>query len=201
MPIERIAPSSYQRTRWRNGMGWTTELALAPRAGTDGDFDWRVSVAEIDSDCDFSAFPGVDRSLMLIDGDGVELSGEDFPTQTLRVRGQIARFAGEHAPHCRVIGAPSRDFNAMTRREAWRHQLWLRPVVGTMMLFAETRTHWFLHLLGGQLQVAQGEQLERFATGDSALIAFGAAEQSRCLISGSGELALVKLESLSATSA
>jgi environmental stress-induced protein Ves len=154
--IERIAPARYQRTRWKNDMGWTTELALLPRPGAEGDFDWRISIAEIDSDCAFSAFPGVDRSLMLIDGDGIELSGEGFATQTLRARGQVARFPGEQAPHCRVIGAPSRDFNTMTRRGAFRHELWLRPLVGTMMLFAEARTYWFLYTLNGRVQVAQG---------------------------------------------
>ena len=192
--IERIAPGRCQRTRWKNDMGWTTELALQPRPGAEGDFDWRISIAEIDSDCAFSAFPGVDRSLMLIDGDGIELSGEGFATQTLRARGQVARFPGEQAPHCRVIGAPSRDFNTMTRRGAFRHELWLRPLVGTMMLFAEARTHWFLYALNGRVQVAQGEELERLNTGDSALIRFGPAEQSRCMLSGGGELALVKLE-------
>jgi len=196
VPIERIAPNRYQRSRWRNGLGWTTELALAPRADVAGEFDWRISIAEIDSDCEFSAFPGIDRSLMLIEGDGIELSGEAFATQTLRARGQVARFPGEQAPHCRVIGAPSRDFNAMTRRDAYRHELWLRPLVGTMMLFAEARTIWFLYVLNGRVQVAQGEELERLASGDSALVRFGPAEQSRCMLSGSGELALVKLEAL-----
>jgi environmental stress-induced protein Ves len=196
VPIERIAPSRYQRTRWKNGMGWTTELALEPRAGVEGEFDWRVSIAEIDSDCDFSAFPGVDRSLMLLEGDGIELSGDGVATQTLRARGQVARFPGEQAPHCRVIGAPSRDFNAMTRRDAYRHELWLRPLVGTMMLFAEARTHWFVYVLSGRVQVAQGEELERFGNADSAVIHFGPAEQSRAMLSGSGELALVKLEAV-----
>ena len=196
MAIERIASSSYQRTRWRNGMGWTTELARQQRPGAEGDFDWRISIAEIDSDCEFSSFPGVDRSLMLIEGDGVELSGDGFATQTLRARGQVAHFPGEHAPHCRVIGAPSRDFNAMTRRDAYRHELWLRPLVGTMMLFAEPRAHWFLYVLSGRVQIAQGEELERLGGGESAVIHFGAAEQSRAMMSGSGELALVKLEAL-----
>ena len=196
MSIERISPAQYRRTRWKNDLGWTNELAARPASGGDGAFDWRVSIAEIDSDCDFSSFPGVDRSLMLIDGDGIELSGDGFATQTLRARGQVAHFPGEQAPHCRVIGAPSRDFNAMTRREAYRHELWLRPLVGTMMLFAEPRTHWFLYVLGGRVQIAQGEELERLGGGDSAVIHFGAAEQSRAMMSGSGELALVKLEAL-----
>ena len=195
--IERIPQTRYQRSRWKNDMGWTTELAQLPRPDAEGDFDWRVSIAEVDSDCAFSSFPGIDRSLMLLDGDGIEMSGEDFPTQTLRARGQVARFRGEQSLHCRVIGAPSRDFNAMTRRDAYRHELWLRPLVGTMMLFAEARTFWFLYVLGGRVQIAQGEDLERLNTADSALIRFGPAEQSRCMLSGGGELALVKVEAVS----
>ena len=53
-----------------------------------------------------------------------------------------------------------------------------------MMLFAERRTHWFLYVLGGRVQIAQGEDLERLGGGDSAVIHFGAAEQSRAMLSG-----------------
>jgi hypothetical protein len=53
---------------WKNGLGRTRELAVAPPgAGMDG-FLWRVSVAEVDSAAPFSAFPGIDRTIVLLEG-------------------------------------------------------------------------------------------------------------------------------------
>ena len=48
-PLLRIPSSSYQRTRWKNDGGWTTEIA---RSGGD-DFRWRIRIAEIESDGPF----------------------------------------------------------------------------------------------------------------------------------------------------
>jgi environmental stress-induced protein Ves len=54
--------------RWKNGAGTTREIAVEPAgAGTD-DFDWRLSLAEVDRDAPFSAFPGVDRCIVLLRG-------------------------------------------------------------------------------------------------------------------------------------
>ena len=58
---------------WKNGGGSTRELACwPPGAGMDS-FAWRVSVATIARPGPFSAFPGVDRQIMLLEGDGVRL--------------------------------------------------------------------------------------------------------------------------------
>src|SRR5437016_6038465 len=124
MRFDAIDPSSYRRMRWKNDLGWTTELAVAPAGATlDSGFDWRISIAEIESDCDFSALSGCDRSLMLIEGDGLALSHDGAEGPTLRERGRTAKFAGETPTHCRLIGGPGRDFNVMTRRGKYAHQL------------------------------------------------------------------------------
>src|SRR5262245_45407985 len=138
MRLTRVPSSSYRRMRWKNDLGWTTELAVFPEGATlESGFDWRLSIAEIESDCDFSQLPGYDRSLMRLEGDGVALShdrGEEIP---LRERGRSTRFAGELATHCRLIGGPGRDFNVMTRRGAYAHQVWLRPLAGPLVLFPD----------------------------------------------------------------
>lgn len=99
--------------RWRNGGGWTRELVAWPDAD-----DWivRVSVADIAADGPFSAYAGVERWFAVLDGDGVELSGECGCTQ-LRPGDAIHRFRGESAPACRLLGGATRDFNVMTRRD------------------------------------------------------------------------------------
>ncbi len=101
---------------WKNGGGHTSEIAAhPPKAGMDA-FAWRVSVAEIARDGPFSAFPGVDRTLVLLSGNGMRLAagGE---TIELHARHEPVTFAGEAAIDCVLTGGPTRDFNLMVRRD------------------------------------------------------------------------------------
>ena len=73
MRIHRFDTASLAAAPWKNGGGTTREIAAWPQgAGIDG-FDWRVSIATIDQAGPFSAFAGVDRVIMLLDGSGVRL--------------------------------------------------------------------------------------------------------------------------------
>src|SRR4051812_2958521 len=76
MSVKLLRSSEYRRMRWKNGGGWTTELAVSPDAADSGAFDWRISIAEIGSDGPFSTFPEYDRQIALLDGIGMELQFE-----------------------------------------------------------------------------------------------------------------------------
>jgi hypothetical protein len=104
-------------TPWKNGGGVTREVAAwPPGAGLDG-FDWRVSLADIATDGPFSAFPGVDRVLTVIDGDGLALEIEG---RAVRLQpGAPFAFPGEAAVAARLTAGPIRDLNVMVRRGAW----------------------------------------------------------------------------------
>jgi len=112
------------RVPWKNGGGSTQELVCwPPGAGMDG-FEWRVSVATIATAGPFSAFPGVDRQIMLLAGDGVHLrSGAGGWEHTLDQPGAPFSFAGEAPVDCRMLGGTSTDFNLMVRRGSWRGAL------------------------------------------------------------------------------
>ena len=49
---------------WKNGGGCTTEIAIAPPGASLDAFEWRISLATIAASGPFSAFPGVDRTLV-----------------------------------------------------------------------------------------------------------------------------------------
>ncbi len=102
--------------RWRNGAGFTRELLAWPGAA---DWQLRISVADIDADAPFSAFPGVDRWFAVIEGAGVVLQ---LPGGAHTVSGDTAplHFAGEAAPGCTLIDGPTRDLNLMARRGCGR---------------------------------------------------------------------------------
>jgi environmental stress-induced protein Ves len=187
--------SDYRRMRWKNGSGWTTELARGPSGGDGDPFDWRVSVAEIDEDCDFSSFPGVDRTLMLLEGAGMELRFDDGRTELQRERGRVVAFNGESAVRCRLLEGPTRDFNVMTRRGAFSHRAWLRPIVGPMVLFPEPRVTWLIHVGTGTVQRQHVADAQPASAGDTLWLE-SSDDPAHVVISGSGELILVRLEAL-----
>jgi len=190
--ILRIA--DYRRMRWKNGGGWTTELAVSASAGDGGDFDWRISIAEIESDGAFSAFPGYDRSIALLEGPGMELQFDADEPVRLDQRLRFVRFAGEAKAFGRLLGGAVRDFNVIVRRDALRAEVLHRPLVGPMVFLPEAATTWFVYLVGGQaaLKDVAGMHLE---AGESLLLQPGDAARTRVL-SGGGEVVLVKLTSV-----
>lgn len=109
---------------WKNGGGSTRELACwPPGAGMDS-FAWRVSVATIARPGPFSAFSGVDRQIMLLEGDGVHLQGAAGQWQhALTQRWEPFAFSGDEPVDCHMLGGVSTDFNLMLRRGAWTGRL------------------------------------------------------------------------------
>jgi environmental stress-induced protein Ves len=112
-----LTPADYRRMPWRNGGGETLEIATAPPAADIGSFAWRVSVADIAHDGPFSKFAGVDRTLVLLSGNGMRLSGAGGPLD-LHVPFEPVVFAGEADLQCTLTDGPTRDFNLMVRRAA-----------------------------------------------------------------------------------
>jgi environmental stress-induced protein Ves len=61
--------------KWKNGGGESMQLAISPPHSTlsQGNFDWRVSLAKIEKAGDFSQFPGYLRQLMILRGESLRL--------------------------------------------------------------------------------------------------------------------------------
>ena len=189
--VKLLRAADYRRMRWKNGGGWTTELAASPASGDSADFDWRISIAEIESDRAFSLFPGYDRHIALLDGPGMELQFDSAETERLDRRLRFVRFAGEWQTYGRLLGGTVRDFNVIARRDVVRAEVLHRPLVGPMVFLPETATTWFIYLIGGQavLKDVAGMQLE---AGESLLLEPDDATRTRVL-SGGGEVVLIKL--------
>ncbi len=66
--------STYRRMPWKNGAGETVEIAVSPEGAALFDFDWRISMATVATDGPFSIFPGIDRTLSILEGNGMSLS-------------------------------------------------------------------------------------------------------------------------------
>lgn len=100
---------------WKNGGGVTREIAARPEdAGTE-EFGWRVSLAEVAGDGPFSEFPGVDRTLTLAEGAGMELTVSGVPRR-VDERYAPCDFPGDEPTGCRLLDGPVVNFNVMYRR-------------------------------------------------------------------------------------
>ena len=189
-----LRASGYARMRWKNGAGWTSEiLKIHDSEERDtNDWAWRLSIAEIETDAPFSAFPGVERELVLLSGNGLRLRFEDGETRDLLPPHDKLRFAGERPAFGELIDGATRDFNLMWKRGMVDAQLWHRPLVGTMVLFVDPGETWAIHQLAGQARFADHSGLGDVNMGDTAILAAGDARR-RYVLDGGGEVLMIRI--------
>ena len=185
-----ITASAYRRERWKNGAGWTSEIHAQPGADGGG-WAWRLSIAEIEQDAPFSVFPGIERELVLLEGNGLRLRFDDGRVETLLPPHDRSRFPGERALVGELVDGPTRDFNLMWRRDAVDAQLWHRPMVGSMAVFVSPGETWAVHMLAGRAGFQGEDGLPPIPAGDTALLVAGS--RRRFLLDGAGEALLIRL--------
>ncbi|MDF3836776.1 HutD family protein, partial [Cupriavidus basilensis] len=102
--MERFSLGALAPQPWKNGGGVTREIAAWPEGAGMGDFQWRVSVADIAADGPFSAFPGIDRQIVLLEGAGVRLQADDGSfDHRLDTVGAPFAFAGERGVQATLL--------------------------------------------------------------------------------------------------
>lgn len=116
-------------SRWKNGGGVTWEYAVHPPGAGLDDFFWRISRARVVGHGAFSVFPGIDRSLTVVDGDAIDLLMTDRRVRLDRTTPPY-RFPADQPIECRVPTGPIEDLNVMTRRGHWTHRVARHAVTG-----------------------------------------------------------------------
>lgn len=144
-------------TPWKNGGGSTREIACWPPGASLGNFQWRASIATIDAAGPFSVFEGIDRQIMLLEGDGVHLRSRDGTIDhRLDVPHAPFAFDGEAAIDCSLLGGRSHDFNVMTRRGSCRAQV---QVIRDSASTVQPCKHGLLFALRGRWALAPAEAI------------------------------------------
>jgi environmental stress-induced protein Ves len=129
--ITPLPRSGHTAMPWRNGGGTTHEIAIAPTDTPDAPFCWRLSIADLAGDGPFSEFPGIDRILLLLEGEGVTLEIGDAPATDLPVGEPIA-FPADVPTHLTMTSPRGRDLNLM----------WDRARVEGAMVVADAGAQW-----------------------------------------------------------
>ncbi|HET6159201.1 MAG TPA: HutD family protein [Dongiaceae bacterium] len=158
-----LRSSDYQRMPWKNGGGTTTEIwkALSPA----GEMLWRLSIADVASDGPFSLFPGIDRTIMVIEGKGMELAVEGQDVRRLNRLFEPFAFSGDAKTDCRLIAGPIRDFNLMVARSYGSGALRISRLAPTeTVALAENVAA--LHVWRGRVELESGT-VHEMSDGDS----------------------------------
>lgn len=127
-----VLPDGWRWMPWRNGGGRTAEIHVEGDAAAP---DWRLSLAVIEQDGPFSAWPGVDRTLVWLDGGGLELdiNGE---RRCLDRLGERIDFTGEDSVDAEVVQRAT-VLNLMVRRASgWRELAASDPAATTWIVHA-----------------------------------------------------------------
>ncbi|KGJ96708.1 HutD/Ves family protein [Thalassotalea sp. ND16A] len=115
--LEIIPPEKFTTSLWKNGKGKTIELAIS-KNGTIDSFDWRLSIATVSEDGVFSNFSDLTRNLILIDGNGIELTHTNSllnknTEHSLQQLLSFATFDGGDTTYGKLINGTITDFNLM----------------------------------------------------------------------------------------
>lgn len=108
---------------WKNGGGVTTEIACYPTGASLDAFGWRVSLADVLQPGPFSLFQGVDRTLVVLSGNGIRLHVDGDAPRHLTQSSAPFAFPADVPADAALIDGPIVDLNVMTRRRAWRHTI------------------------------------------------------------------------------
>lgn len=169
MALTILKAENHRRMPWKNGGGVTVEIAIHPQGASVDDFDWRVSMATVASDGPFSVFPGIDRTLSVLEGDGILLDVEGEETK-LTVESAPLAFAADARSSARLIGSAITDLNVMTRRGRLAHKVRRLPVDGTTLTVADGNPA-LLFCSEGQLDLNSGSGAVRLEKLDCAVFA------------------------------
>jgi hypothetical protein len=122
--MQILRAADYPRMPWKNGAGSTLEIARDRGEGLDG-FGWRLSIADIGESGGFSAFPGYQRIISVLEGDGMQLRIDGELSRPLLSFDPLA-FCGDSRVECHLLGGAIRDFNLIYAPQRYAARLqWL----------------------------------------------------------------------------
>lgn len=154
---------------WKNGGGTTVEIVAWPQGAGMDEFDWRLSMATVSADGPFSLFPGIDRTLAVLDGEGIALAIDGDAAIALTPESQPLPFPADRAATARLIGGPVLDLNIMTRRGRFRHAM-TRLKLGVEPATVDEEGAVLLFCAAGEIIVETDETTATLGKADTALL-------------------------------
>ncbi|MFA6153014.1 HutD family protein [Mesorhizobium sp.] len=134
---------------WKNGGGVTTEIVVSPAGAGLDDFDWRVSMARVEGSGPFSQFSGIDRTLAVLEGEGIVVEIAGRAPMTVNLATPPLSFPADVPTAATLIGGPITDLNVMSRRGRVTHSVERLTVATPVEISTKATTTLILCLTGG----------------------------------------------------
>jgi environmental stress-induced protein Ves len=201
-PAARVIRAGHLNSMpWKNGGGATNEICVHPAGAGLDDFGWRVSIATVASNGPFSVFAGIDRTLAVLEGDGLRLVIGNAAPVELRCDTAPLSFAADTPTHARLIDSAVTDLNVMTRRGDWRHAVTRLSVDDPTRHTTRPGTHavtvlWLCHR--GLVTIEGLAGAVRLRPLDAWVVESPPAARWHVVPEGTAELVLVEIERLPA---
>lgn len=133
-----LRAADYRVMPWKNGGGTTTEIAVFPDGASLDAFDWRVSMARVEGSGPFSSFAGIDRTLSVLEGEGIVLDVAGQPAARLTPASAPFSFPADLPTSAALIAGPISDLNVMTRRGSTLHSVERLAISGPVDIATRT---------------------------------------------------------------
>lgn len=192
MSYRHFPASEFTRMPWKNAGGVTHEIFRFP--DSDGEWQWRVSIAEVASDGAFSLFPGSMRSLTLLSGEGMRLDFVDRSVELMPPYSS-AIFSGDEILSAHLLDGPTTDFNAIWQADKFNIHVERRAMHGSIWCIAEHKTSWLVYFLSGHGRIKSDADSPEIQTGDALWLQPNDSEQ-RLILEAAGEALWLKITEL-----
>jgi environmental stress-induced protein Ves len=175
--VYRAAERRFQS--WKNGGGETAEIVVSPAGADFETFEWRISTAKVARSGPFSVFPGVDRTLAVLEGGAIRLEfGNEI--HLLDPDSPPIAFSGALPCMADLDGDPLLDLNVMVRRPL-RAEL-TRIRLDSQALETHGSDQAFVLLLEGKAGLSRMDLVDLRTAPNSTVLALRGAEAYRIRI-------------------
>jgi environmental stress-induced protein Ves len=161
-----LRATNYRRMPWKNGGGETVEIAISPEGAALSEFDWRVSMATVATDGPFSSFPGIDRTLSILDGNGMSLAIDGSAPVLLTKDSVPLAFPADVPVSATLTDGAITDLNVMTRRGRYRHHVEPVRINGHASIGVDAQT-WLLLCRQGSIALNWQDETAQLGEGDT----------------------------------
>ncbi|OYZ18622.1 MAG: hypothetical protein B7Y39_13290 [Bdellovibrio sp. 28-41-41] len=140
-----IKKDQFREMPWKNGLGSTQEIDIVPSHTdfTKGEFQWRLSSAVIKTANTFSPFPGYDRLLVVLSGQGLKLNGSVLLPLVVHA------FSGEEKIECTLVDGDVVDMGIIYKRDQYRCDMEIISVNQNTKLFFCDGVHYIKSISDG----------------------------------------------------
>lgn len=153
-----LISDDYVHMPWKNGGGSTQEICRYPT--NQEVFDWRISMATVDQEGDFSLFEGYQRIISIVKGEGIFLEEAQAGKKLIRQQ-EVFSFPGDQLIHCELVNGTVIDVNLMYNPTRYHARMQWLPPQTKPSTFTTSAKHILLYSMEGNPKVLINDTIQK----------------------------------------